>query len=485
MLRALLKESVVYGSVKVLTPILGFLTVPFFTRVFNQEQYGLLSIYITIISISTILFTLSIESSYTRFFNDSKFVEKNILHIVLKFYFLYGTILILTLFIFIYFMNKMLELIIDDYMIYLLISISFTVGLINIFISHFRMNHMVSKFFIVSLINIVLSSGLSVLFVYYNISMWSYFTAIIISNSIAIYFCIRLTKFEFKKALHVSLFQVLPLLKFSIPLIPASMAMFFNNAYDRWCIAYYLNNTDVAVYTVGAKIASLAMLGVSTAMFVFMPHSMKIIHLSSADANYILERYLRYFSFLFFSGLILLQLLSPFFINLIVPVDYNQSFKVVGFLSLSTILYGLTYFSCLGSWKAEFSKDYSISISIGVFLNCIINLYLTPKYGILGASISTMLGMLITVTLSFYLSFKRHPYKYSYFRLILITAVNIIWLIIYLFFIKKYNYIDIKIYSFTILVLVLNAIICFKLHDYKLIIEKMNIKFFRKWYISS
>lgn len=479
MFKALLKESAVYGSVKVLTPILGFLTIPFFTRIFNQEQYGLLSIYITIISISTILFTLSLESSYTRFFNETKFLQKNILNIVLKFYTIYGSILLLLLFFLIYLASRIFNFINDYNVLYLIVIVSFTVGLINFFIAHFRMNHMTSKFSIVSLINIIFSSGLSVLLVYYNSNIMSYFTAIIISNILAIFFCIKLTKLDLKKTLRVSVRQVLPLLKFSIPLIPASMAMFFNNAYDRWCIAYYLNTVDVAVYTVGAKISSLAMLGVTIVMFVFMPHSMKIIQLKTTKANYILERYLRYFTFLFFSGLILLQLLSPFFINLIVPDDYNQSFKVVGFLSASAIFYGLTYFSCLGSWKAKYSRDYSISICFGISLNCVINLYLTPRYGIIGASISTMIGMLLTVITSFYFSFKRHPYNFSYLRLILVISVNILWLSLYLYFIKEYNYIGIKIYTLSILVFLLNFLICFKFFEYKLFIEKIKIRFLR------
>jgi O-antigen/teichoic acid export membrane protein len=476
MLRALLKESVAYGTVKVLAPILGFLTVPFFTRIFEPSQYGLIALLSTVVSVFTVLFTLSLETAFTRYFHEKKYSKNELFNILIKFHFTYGAMLTLTFLVIGFILLKYFDFGVSYNIICVLLFCSFSGSLITLFIANSRMNHNVKSYSIISFVSILSNAFFTVYFVYVYNDITFYFIGILLSNVVTSFFCFYLSDLCFRDVLNTPLRRVVNLLKFSLPLLPATIATFLNTAFDRWSIAYFLSSEDVALYSVGAKLGSLATIGVSILMFVFMPYSMKIIQLNRDEANILLDRALRYFSIILFSGLIILQLLSPLFVKYIAPVEYSQSVVVVGILAMSAILFGLTYFSTLGSWKAEKSKDYSMCITLGIIINITLNFVMTPIYGIIGAAIATFLGMLFTVVLSFYISYKRYAYRYSYLRLFVVILFNASWC--FLFIYNFNNKLDVKILFITLFLLSFNLFFNLNFNDYRSIIMKI-LKFIK------
>ena len=172
-------------------------------------------------------------------------------------------------------------------------------------------------------------------------------------------------------------------------------------------------------------------MGISVLTIAFLPHSMEIIQKETDIANELLEKSLRYFSVIAAAGVILLQLISLLLVKFLAPVEYESAVYIVGFLALNAVFFGYTYFSTLGSWKAERSSDYSWSIGWGVCLNALLNFILVPSFGIIGAAISTVSGTLLTVILSFYLSYTRHKFMYSFGKLIVTNILVIIWVAVF------------------------------------------------------
>ena len=197
--------------------------------------------------------------------------------------------------------------------------------------------------------------------------------------------------------------EIKPFLKFSIPLIPAAIALILNNNIDIWFVGYFLNNSYVAIYSIGIKIASIATMGISLIMFAFLPYSMKIIEMEKDISDKILESLIRYYTIIVTVGTLLLQMSSIIILKFFFSEDYYNSITVIGILSMSSVFLDIHIFNSR-FLKGKKSFHYSIAITIGVILNASLNFVLIPILGIIGSAISTSFGMFITIVISFYLS---------------------------------------------------------------------------------
>ena len=67
MLERLAKQTAVYGISTILVRFLGYLLTPYYTRVFGQEHYGIITDLYALIPLFLTLLTMGMESSYFRF----------------------------------------------------------------------------------------------------------------------------------------------------------------------------------------------------------------------------------------------------------------------------------------------------------------------------------------------------------------------------------------------------------------------------------
>ncbi|MBQ5903811.1 MAG: oligosaccharide flippase family protein, partial [Alistipes sp.] len=67
MLEKLAKQTAIYGVSTILVRFLSYLLTPFYTRVFGQEAYGIVTDIYALIPLALTLLTMGMESSYFRF----------------------------------------------------------------------------------------------------------------------------------------------------------------------------------------------------------------------------------------------------------------------------------------------------------------------------------------------------------------------------------------------------------------------------------
>jgi O-antigen/teichoic acid export membrane protein len=428
MVKIIARESLVYGLVKILSVLFGFITLPFYTRVYSISDYGLVSLYSTFLPFGTLIFGLAIENAVTRYYFDPKHDRNLILRTCYKFYILYGFTLC-AIYSIIFFvavgLNRYDEAL---YTVSVLVVGVFLSNLFNLYLTVCRLESDLSVYAKASLLTSVVGVLVSMICVYVFGTVLAYFLGLVAANLIGCCFLadkIKVTPLQF---LHTKTRAIKPYLLFSLPLIPASLATYINSSADRWALSVYLSDSDVAVYAIGAKVASAAHLGVSTVMLALLPISMKIIQQNEPLASHNLDRLARYYTLVCVIGLVSLQSSSPFLVSILAPEIYISASLITGILALSTVFFGYTYFSTLGSWKAGKSSDYSVCVAIGVLANIALNLLLVREYGIVGVSAATALGMLITVILSFFLSALRHSFNFSFLRVACSLGLVSIWI---------------------------------------------------------
>ena len=67
MLEKLAKQTAVYGISTIAVRFLSYLLTPYYTRIFGQETYGIVTDIYALIPLALTLLTMGMESSYFRF----------------------------------------------------------------------------------------------------------------------------------------------------------------------------------------------------------------------------------------------------------------------------------------------------------------------------------------------------------------------------------------------------------------------------------
>jgi O-antigen/teichoic acid export membrane protein len=119
--------------------------------------------------------------------------------------------------------------------------------------------------------------------------------------------------------------------------------------------------------------------------------------------------------------------------NIMAPPQFHDAIVIIRVIALSGVIYNLTIFSTLGSWRSNHSSDYTFAILAGVIANICISLTLIPIYGIIGASFANLLANIITVAFSFFLSEKRYSFRFNYKYIGLQIILSICYLFVALY----------------------------------------------------
>jgi O-antigen/teichoic acid export membrane protein len=191
-------------------------------------------------------------------------------------------------------------------------------------------------------------------------------------------------------------------------------------------IGYFLESSDVGVYSVAVRIAGMAVFLLSAANTIFGP---TISELTEKDQFKTLERLLKSIS----------KIIFAFSLNfLLFVIIYNQEILtvfgeeyIVGDLVLIILTFGQFINASVGptgtilimSGKQKFEVFNSVAICI---LNIILNIILIPRLGISGAAIATASSIVIInifKVLEVYILYKFHPYKKSFLNLILFSIL--------------------------------------------------------------
>lgn len=185
------------------------------------------------------------------------------------------------------------------------------------------------------------------------------------------------------------------LFKIGVPLLPTFLIYWIYNSMDRVMINRMLGPTELGIYSVGAKVASISQL-VYTAFaggwqyFAFSTMKDK----DQVELNSKVFEYLGVVSFSLF--IIAQPFIKPVF-NLFFTGEYTKGSEVFSYLFLSPLI--LMLFQIIANQVIVIKKSYlsTVALSLGAILNIGLNYVLIKNYGISGAALSTLLSYIISI----------------------------------------------------------------------------------------
>ena len=407
------KNAILYTLTTISVKAVSFLLLPFYTHLIKPEEYGLISLFQIISSLLTVLFSITIHSSISRFFYDCKTEEeKKTLFSSIAFYSLVSSF---ALYIILFSVLKLFiktDIYKSEYIILLLIT-SFINILIN---NNMTLLKIAEKAKQVSIATIVVSIFSIIINFILITSIIDKVFAYMLSGAVAAFLSFSVSLYYVKNYFTIKLIsfkKIIPAIKYSFFRLPVDLSAFVVTFADRFMLFNMKSSFDTGLYSVGYKVGSALGMVSGSVNSAFVPHSFKLLsNYNDENAEKLRKDSVRillvYSSFCFFMNLLLPEL------YLILNKDYYSSIYVSSIIIFTYYIDCLRYVFQVGmDYKIKYVKYKSMLWFSAAIVNIIFNFILIPSMGIYGASIATLLSNLVILPFIIYLSLKAYPLRHN------------------------------------------------------------------------
>lgn len=419
--KSFIKNTIIIFLSKFCTQFLSFFLLPFFTALLSTEEYGYFDLYSTYAWLLAIFLTLQLENGIFRFLIDKRENNNGIKSIITN-----GIIVILVqllIFMSIYFIClKILKIKNIEYIFIMTLSTS----LLNLMLQISRGLGKNIEYGLASIISGSSNVLLCILFIkYLSMKLLGIVLAYVFSNILASLFLIfKIKIYKYISFSVLSKNKIKELIKYSFPLIPNSISSWIMSISDKIMISFLLGVSFNGIYSISTKFSLL----ISHIFNVFSLSWTESASMSNNDKDRSI-----YFSkiinivFLLCSFMCLLILAAmPIIFKILIKESYFDAYKYIpilicaSFFELFSILIGGVFIAL------KLPKEIATTTILGGIINILINIFFMKKYGLIIASLSTLISY-IYIALARYLKISKYvKIKINYFNFLIITIMFII-----------------------------------------------------------
>lgn len=435
MFKNLLQHSIVYGIGNILQNAAGFFLLPLYTAYLTVSELGLLEVFIVSISILFTLLQLGLGSALFKYYsydnNSGSAQNKNKLIISSSFYFL--AIFSLAAVLPLYFIRQNIsELLFGntihaDLITLLLITVFFQLFWVMP-TAYLRIQNKSIYLSVLNATKFLIQIGVTI----YAVAILNgKITGVLIARVItAILFAFLFTwsiRQQLSRSFSVEV--VRELLSYSIYLVPVSIGGLILLMASRYFILFFHDSQALGYFSVANRIATILLLAISGFQMAWPSIMFRMKNKPDAKHYYskIFSYYLIAFSFL----AMMLTFYSHEIVLLLSNKEYLSAAGLIPILSFSFIFYGLFYSGTVGINIYKKTYYQTIAMGVGAIFNLILNLILTPAYGIVGTSVAIFISFAIVGILAFKFSQRIYYIPIEWKRILLFSANSIVALMLY------------------------------------------------------
>jgi len=379
---------------KIINMLLGLLVGAWVARYLGPEDYGKYNYALSFVALFTFISTLGLDQIVVRNIIRNP-DDKNKLLGTTFFLKLCGAILLnFIVLVIIYFFNIRTEQVRFFIMI---ISIGYIFKSIYT-IKYWFQSQINSKYYVIaSTIALIIISLLKVFFILneasVSIFVWlSTINTLLVGVMLVIFYQFYSQNSIWNWQLDFSL--LVNLLKDSWPLILSGAAIALHMRIDQVMIGSMINDESLGIYSAAVKLKQWSFFAVIIANSVFPI----LVETRKRNMNLYYKRLQILYDIMIWFGLFIsisVTLLSKFIINLLYGPAYLSGALVLSIQSWETVFnfFGITtskYLIAENLTKLSFYRTF-----IGASINILLNFLLIPNYGIIGASVATLISVLI------------------------------------------------------------------------------------------
>ncbi len=200
--------------------------------------------------------------------------------------------------------------------------------------------------------------------------------------------------------------EIRPMAKYGFPLVFTSLSMYLLTLGDRYIMKYLLDLSDVGIYSLGYKIATVSNLVIIQSFQTgFLPIAYKKYEEKGNERFF--SKTLTYYTFVLVIFTLAVTLFSKEIILLLArDSDYYLAYTVVPLIALSFVFRGIQYVLSLSLHYVKKTK-YNAFIVLGMAaFNIGMNFLLQPLLGVYGAALSGVISYFVMLNIFRYYSKK-------------------------------------------------------------------------------
>ncbi|MBZ9536853.1 oligosaccharide flippase family protein [Cytobacillus oceanisediminis] len=444
--KKLAKNSVIFAIGNLGSKLITLLLVPLYTFYLSTEQFGVVDLVGTTLSMLVPIFTLSIFEAVLRFVMDKNYDKKVILNNAL--------ILTMVGFVISLLLYPVLQYILPfSEFLYLFYILLFTQSINNTILQFIRAIGKVKLYASFGIITALLILILNIIFlIVFDLGEVGYLLSLIIADVISILTVViigKIYKYINLKSINTKIIK--EMLIYSMPLIPNALMWWVMGLSDRYLITYFLGFSANGIYAIANKLPNV--LNIVNSIFFQAWQMSAIEEVNSKDKSEFFSKVFNaYSTLLFLCASIFLVLIKPLIGFLIAP-EYSNVWRYIPFLLMGIIFSSFSGF--LGTNYIALKKTTGVfrTSVLGAFINLFLNIILIPKFGINGASFSTMISFSVIWIVRTFETKKFITLKIRYFTFI--PTIILLYLQIYILY-CNISYEFMFLFLIVIIIIILN-----------------------------
>lgn len=445
-IKALAGQTVIYGLGTIVPRLLNYLLTPFYVRVFVSGEYGQISELYAWIALLLAILTFGMETTFFRFSQkeDSGKVFNNAETIVL---------LITSIFLVLYgfFYKSFAELIHYEFNTHYVLLLGIIVAIdaaAAIPFAMLRKENKAGRFSLIKTLNVLTNIFFNILFLVIipeksimigerlfgegtSLLIWVFISNILASLLNLILLFPQLSKLR----LRLNRDLIVPMLKYSFPILLISLVGMVNEVADKILIKYLVtipDETTLASMDITGEKYAMQQLGIYSAnfklgvlmtifiqMFRFASEPFFFSHAKDRNAPTLYAKVMTYFvifCLLIFLGVMFYMDILQHFVGR-TGSDYREGLRIVPIILIANMLYGIVF--NLSIWFKLSDKTYygTIISIIGSITTLLCFFILIPRIGYMGAAIAHLACYSVMMLVSYFWGQRVMPIPYQIGRI--------------------------------------------------------------------
>jgi O-antigen/teichoic acid export membrane protein len=412
MLKKFIRDIAIYGGSDFLFRAIGLAVLPVYTDAFTVADYGLMSMLGVAAGLIGMIANVGVNNSVQRFYWDPETEEKKrpvLVSTGLLQLSTAGFLVTLSLLALLYLSRVWIT---DRYGIQwgLIVLVILTVlpdQVVQYALDTMRLRFTPVRFMIISFIKNGIGLVLGICFItMLGRGVYGFFMgaliASVLSVPLSLWFIRRDLVWDFDRAVAKNIFS------YGYPFIFTGLAYWIFGSMDRWMLAELGSTTEVGIYSIAFKFASIVTFVNGAFSLAWSPFAMK---LKRDDENY-RQTFSRVFSMWFFVLAIVGLAISIFasdILMIMTPKEYWTASPTLAVVAMGVVLFGTTQITALGISLEKKTPLLTHGAGITALVNFLLNLLMIPTYGALGSAFATLVSYLLLTSFFLYWTQRLHP----------------------------------------------------------------------------
>jgi O-antigen/teichoic acid export membrane protein len=393
-MRRLARHSAIYGIGGLVSRILATILLPLYTHYLPPRAYGQVEIVTAATAVLAIALQMGIASAFFRFYFDAKETAEKLTVVRTSFWFTMAMSTV-GLVLGVLFAGPVSHWIGLGHQPWLVRA-----GAVGLWAQTnyqqltalFRVEERSTAYAIASIANVLVTVAAMVVFV--AVFHWGAVGLVVgnFTGTLVVYLGLLAYRTE-QLGLEFDRTLLRKMQRFGMPLVPSALALWMINFIDREFVSWYKGNGEVGVYSAAVKIASVitfVLIAFRTAWPAFA-YSIEDDREARRTYSFVLTYLLALASW----AALALGALAPWWTELLTDPKYQRAEKGIALLAFAGAIYAGYTVLANGSGRARRTQLNWVVSGTGAAVNVALNFWLVPRYGMVGAAISTLAAYVV------------------------------------------------------------------------------------------